>query len=112
MMVQIFVFDSHLLVFQYSIRHGLTKKAFSELFALIAVHLPQSAKVPSSVYTLKKFFIEIYPEVSSVPQFYCSKCHQLLGEAVSTCDNGCNAGKKQFLHIPIEKQLKHKLQGT
>lgn len=49
-------FQSHLLLFQYGLRHSLTTKAFTELLQLLTVHLPRGAKVPKSVHHLKRFF--------------------------------------------------------
>ena len=69
------IFDSHLLLFEFAIRHSLTKKAFSELIDLVATHLPRVAKPPASVYKLKQLFLHIFPDTASVTHKYCSKCH-------------------------------------
>ena len=47
---------THLLLFQYSVRHSLTSKAFKDLLRLVAVLLPRDAQVPKSVSQLKKYF--------------------------------------------------------
>lgn len=52
------VSDSHALLLLYFLRHGLRKKAQSELLQLIELHLPQSAKTAGSLYKLKKLLRE------------------------------------------------------
>ena len=105
------IFDSHLLLFEFAIRHSLTKKAFSELIDLVATHLPRVAKPPASVYKLKQFFLHIFPDTASVTHKYCSKCHHLFGDHDTVCENCCKAKVSQFIEIPISPQLKHKLEG-
>ena len=49
------VLDSHLLLYQYALRHCLTKQAFMELISLVDTHVPKDSKAASSLYKLCKF---------------------------------------------------------
>lgn len=104
------VIDSYLMLFQYSLRHSLTKKAFSELIQLVSVHLPCSSKSAESLYKLKGLFMKSYEDIKQVPCQYCSKCHRLLESAL--CPSGCSSGMEEFLHIPLQPQLKRKIEGN
>ncbi len=104
-------FDSHLLLFQFALRHSLTKKAFSELLDLVAVHVPQTAKVPRSVYKLKQYFLRLYPNSETVSYRYCANCHQLVHNPNLTCENGCQAKLREFLYVPVAPQLQRMLEG-
>lgn len=108
------VFDRHLLVFQYTIRHSPTKQAFSELLNLVSARLPRSAKLSPSVFKLKKYFTELLPHVESITHKYCCTCHCLVQStsAALVCENGCSPAKfNEFLEVPVAPQLKHKLEG-
>lgn len=104
------VIDSYILLFQYSLRHSLTKKAFSELIQLVSVHLPHSAKSAESLYKVKGLFLKMFDDIKQEVYKFCSKCHRLL-ETTRTCPSGCCSGVEEFLHIPLEPQLKRKLEG-
>ena len=54
------ILDSLLLLLQYSVRHSLTKKAFSELLVLTEAHLPE--KNIGSSYKVNKYFTELFCE--------------------------------------------------
>ncbi len=103
------VFDSYLLLFQYSLRQSLTKKAFGELIQLVSVHLPCSSKSAESLYKLKGLFMKTYEDIKHIPYRYCCKCHHLM--ETTSCPSGCSASVEEFLHIPIQPQLKRKLEG-
>ena len=107
------IFESHILCFQYAIRHTLTNSAFNELLQLIGAHLPD-AKAPTSVYRLKKFFLELLPQAKCSTHDYCADCHQLLeyGEN-ATCEvPGCpRTSINQFITIPLKQQIKHVFEG-
>ena len=104
------VIDSYVLLLQYSLRHSLTKKAFSELIQLISVHLPRSSNAAESLYKVKSLFMKMFDDIKHMPYAYCSKCHRLMDNA-TTCLSGCNADIEEFLHIPLGPQLKRKLEG-
>ena len=38
------VYESHLLLFQFAVRHGLSSKAFEELLQVVSTHLTETAK--------------------------------------------------------------------
>ena len=104
------VFESYSLLLQYSLRHGLTKRAFSELLQLVGVHLP--TKSMASLYKVKKFFLDLYGDIILEPRHCCSLCHSLLADARADCPQGCTgATTVEFLSIPISNQLKRRLEG-
>ena len=112
------VLDSNILLLQYALRNGLTQKAFSELLAIVAacncsctLILPSSAYVSRTVYKLKGFFTNRFPDVSAAQEYmYCSVCHQLL-EETNRCTNGCSAKMLRFLLVPVASQLRRMLEG-
>ena len=112
---EITCFESHLLLFQFAVRHSLSSKAFGELLQVVSAHLPQTAKSPKSVYMLKRFFSKIYPDLSTRAHKYCSCCLKLLEEGSTPCDGDkcVSAGAKieTFYTMPLKSQLKKKMQG-
>ena len=57
---EVSVLESYLMLLQYSLRHSLTKKAFSELLDLVIAHLPNTAKCATSIYKLKQFLLKCF----------------------------------------------------
>ena len=55
-----------LLVFQFTLRHGLSGKTFTELLQVLSVLLPQGNLLPRSVYLFKKSLIQLFPEAQDV----------------------------------------------
>lgn len=109
---EISVFESHLLCFQFSIRHSLTAKAFSELLQLLSVHLPSSSMAPKSIYRLKSFFIDLFPHASPTVYPYCATCLSLLGEEEFCSTEGCQGGaREEFISIALAPQLRRILEG-
>ena len=106
------IFESYILVFEFVIRHNLTAKAFSELLQLIAVHVPSSAKMPRSVYCLKKFFLNLFPHAKSRIHSYCSSCHAVLTDNIACSTRGCEDDmKNEFISIPLGPQIQHLMEG-
>ena len=104
------VFESYSLLLQYSLRHSLTKLAFSDLLQLVGQHLPTGSM--ASLYKVKKFFLELYGDITFKLCYCCSCCHSLLEDSETTCCNSCDgAGVVEFLSIPISNQLKRRLEG-
>ena len=88
---QISALQSYLLLFRFSVRHSLTTKSFTELLQLVSVHLPASAKIPTSVYKMKQVFLECFPDSQATRHFYCDCCHRPLPSASSRCSGyGCS----------------------
>ena len=56
-------FQSLMLLLLFAIRNALSGKGITELLQLVRVHLPSSARMPSTVYSLRQFF---YPCLSRV----------------------------------------------
>ena len=109
---EISVFESHLLSFQFAIRHSLTTKAFSELLQLLSVHLPSSSMAPRSIYRLKSFFIDLFPHASPTVHPYCAFCLSLLGEEGFCSTEGCQGGaKEEFISIALAPQLRRIFEG-
>ena len=104
---QISIFMSRFQIFQYAFIY------FSQLLDLIAVHLPQEAKVSTTVYSVKKFFSDLFPDMKVSHHPYCSSCHRPLLTLQSTCDSVACAGSPvaKFVTIPLENQLQRMLEG-
>ena len=103
-------FESHLQVFQYALRHRLTKTAFSDLLNLIDAHLPPS-NCMLSLYKLKKHFLQLYKDITYTTHFCCSNCHASLSTLEFSCPNQCEEEAMEFLSISIAPQLKRRLEG-
>lgn len=111
---QLSALESYLLVFQYAVRHSLTKKAITELLQLLSVHLPVGAAIPKSVHGLKRVFTECFPEVQPIQHFYCDCCQRPMLSASATCSgNGCSGEGRPavFITIPIGPQLRRMMEG-
>lgn len=101
--------DSYLMIMKYALRHGLTKQAVKDLLELVGMHLPHSSTI--SVYKLKKFFLDLYEDISFNVHHCCSLCHSPFADVEASCPNGCDRGATEFLTISVEAQLKRKLQS-
>ena len=105
------VVDSYLLLFQFSLRHGLSGVGFQDLVKLVSVHLPITSNGTGlSTHTLEKYFAE---QLNIKPQLklYCDHCLRLFEDG-GKCPNDCDHGMKQFIYVPVANQLKSKLEGT
>ena len=110
---EITVFESHLLLFQFSVRHSLSAKAFGELLQVVSAHLPPTAKFPKSVYTLKWFFRSLFPDLSTRAHSYCSCCLKLLEEGTQCENHNCASAKVEtFITMALEPQLKKRIEGV
>ena len=58
---------------------------------------------------LKKYFLNLYSDISYDAHYCCSKCHSPLNSRSTPCCYGCDPA--QFLIVSVEAQLKRKLQG-
>ena len=101
--------DSYLLIMNYSLRHSLSKQAVKDLLSLVGQHLPKASL--SSLYKLKKCFLDLYDDISFNVHYCCSGCHSPFEDRHSVCLNGCSSTATEFLTIPVEPQLKRKLQS-
>ena len=105
--------ESLLLLLRYSLIHALTKRAFEDLLRLVALFLPTAEKtsLPSSVYVLKRAFVEVFPSVPVRKVLYCINCQALLNGSSLCGKSSCSGRVKDFVFIPIYQQLKLKLEG-
>ena len=87
--------ESHLLCFQFAIKHSLTTKAFSELLQLLTVHLPSPSMAPKSIYQLKSFFVDLFPHASPSLS-YCAVCLSLLDQEGFCSTESCQGGRIYF----------------
>ena len=108
---QVGLIEAFLMIFQFVLKHHLSSKAFAELLLLLRVLLPQNSLLPKSVYLLKRFFLEMFPDVKVNEHNYCSDCH--LPAQSGRCTNaycGC-ATVDRFITIPLGPQLKRMMAG-
>ena len=96
-------FESHLQVFQYALRHRLTKLAFGDLLNLIDNHLPPTNSMVS-LYKLKKHFLHLYQDITYTTHFCCSSCHACLPTLETPCPNDCEDEAMEFLSISVIPQ--------
>ena len=106
------ILDSYATLLRFSIRHGLSKKALSELIQLVNLHLPHSSQSVRSVYKLNKLFTDTFDDVQTKSYNYCSSCHALLD--ADKCSNTlCDeAPVCKFIMFPLATQLKRRLEGN
>ena len=105
------ILDSYILLYEYALRHSLTKEAFKELLQLITIHMPLNAKSAKSAYLLQGFFEEHFNDTKGECFYNCSKCHRSIDEG-ALCPSGCNTTISKFLYVPVEPQLKRRLEGV
>ena len=105
------VLDSYLLVYQFALKHGLSKMAIDELIRLLSTHLPRSSKAATSLHTLEKYFAQRL-EITTEVHRYCDMCHRLMEAESDRCENGCQSTIQTFVAVPIDLQLKKKLEGN
>lgn len=95
---------------QYKFRYSLSKKAFEELVSLIALHLPQDVQLKQSITTIRKHIDELFNDVAAKKHCDCTTCSQLLGDG-EKCSDCVDAKVGTFLQVPLEPQLKRRLEG-
>ena len=106
------MFESYMyfLVMNYALRHSLMKQAMGDLLNLVDMHLPASSMV--SLYKLRKFFLNLFENITFKRRHCCSICHSLLTGCDEPCPNQCCGTAMEFLTVSMEAQLKGKFQGT
>ena len=67
--VQMTVWDTYLLLMQHSLRHNLTKRAFSDLLKVVGTLLPRESF--TSYYRLRKYFMNEYEDLTLSRHFCC-----------------------------------------
>jgi hypothetical protein len=101
-----------LLVYQFALKHGFSKMAIDELIRLLTTHLPRSSKAATSLHTLEKYF-EQRLEITTEVHRYCNiMCHRLVEAESDRCESGCQSTIRTFVAVPIDVQLKKKLEGN
>ena len=112
---QVSAMEAHIMVFQYALRHHLTGKALSELLLLLQVLLPTENLLPKSLYRLKKYFLDAFPNICVIEHYYCEVCHTLRESATSLeCSNELCASHKfdRFIAVPLGPQLQEMMKGS
>ena len=106
------VFYAYLLIFQFAVRHSLSTKSFGEFICLLAALLCAGAKLPSSIFALKSFFVKLFPESQPQLQYYCSCCHKLL-PSMSQCERYECVGSsvETLISLCLETQLQRIVEG-
>lgn len=107
------VWETYLLLMQHSLRHNLTKRAFSDLLKVVGTLLPKSSIGLVSYYKLWKFFMDLYGDLEFSSHFCCSSCQAAIDDERAACPNGCDESTPiEYLAVSVGSQLKRKLQGT
>ena len=73
--------------------------------------MPSNAKSAKSVYLLQKFFEKHFNDTKGMCYYYCVKCHRTVDGEDAHCLSGCAARVNKFLYVPVEPQLKQRLEG-
>lgn len=105
--------ESSVLLMQFSIRHRLSKAALGELLQLVMTHLPESSQCTPTTYKLKQIFTsKFFQDVTPTKQYFCTTCEKLLPSS-ETCkrEGCCGAPAKEFIYLPLDTQIKHKIEG-
>ena len=102
------VLDSYPLLYQFFLRHSLSK-----LISLVSVHLPEttSQKAARSLYQLRQFFVTQFSDLIASPETYCSKCHFMYESDEDDCPHGCGQPSQRFWVVSIAAQIKRMLEG-
>ena len=103
------LFDYQLAVFQFSLRHCLTKKAISDLLKLVPSFFPHNHTAIASWFKRKKFWQPLLDKSKLVTKHkYCAICHHLmLGDDNELCPNECNADFEHFvICVTLDYRLK------
>ena len=104
------IFQSHLLLYQFHLKHGLTTEGCMELLTLLKMHMPMSDNLPSS-YTLKQLFAALFPNLISSIHYYCSRYHCYLEKSVSCSRCVGESTVDSFVSVPLQAQIKQKMEG-
>ena len=105
------VFQSHLLLYQFHLKHGLTNEGCMELLTLLKMHMPINDNLSTSSYTLKQFFAALFPDLISSIHYYCSRCHCYLEKSVSCYRCVGESTIDSFVSVPLQAQIKRKMEG-
>ena len=104
------LWDTYVLLMQHSLRHSLTKQAFSDLLKVVGLLLPSKCMV--SYYKLRKYFLDMYGNIGFSRCYCCATCHSSIPAKGAVCGNGCaDSVPFEFLVLSLESQLKRKLEG-
>ena len=90
------ILESYLLLYQFALRHSLSKKALSDLLSVLNVHLPEQARSAPSFY---RFFQVHFCDIDSTLKYYCPTCHRPLDSNDSSCPNGCGSSVSTFTFL-------------
>ena len=84
------VWDTYLVLMQHSLRHNLTKRAFSDLLKVVGMLLPRTSIGLVSYYKLWKFFMDLYGDLEFSSHFCCSSCQTAIDSEKAACPIGCD----------------------
>ena len=111
---QITLGASILLMMTFVMKHNLSADAFSDFIDIIRIHCKEQNLVPSSVHTIKKWFLSLKSSPSK--HYYCPNCLVSLSEDSHQCSNkrcnksfGSNKDKNFFVEVSLVEQLKRRL---
>jgi hypothetical protein len=109
------IYEYHVKVFQFALKHNLTKHAYGDLLNLIQSVLPSSNSAITSLFKANSLFSNIIDPNKVIHHHkYCSFCHHLMmktDDVNGKCPNGCDDTIEEFMICDIEIQMKSLMSG-
>ena len=109
------IYEYHVKVFQFALKHNLTKYAYGDLLSLIQSVLPSSNSAITSLFKLNSLFSNLIDPKKVIHHHkYCSYCHHLMmktDDVSGKCPNGCDDTIDEFMICDIEIQMKSLMSG-
>ena len=107
------LFDYQLTLLQFSLKHCLTKKEFSDLLKLVPSFFPHKHNAISSYFKHKKFWKPLLNESQLIRKHkYCTVCHHLMVDTDNElCPNECDTDFENFVMCDLGLQIKMLMEG-
>lgn len=100
---------SMLLIVTFTMRHGLSGEALSDLLTLIELHCLADNLCCSTLKMYKDFFMKLKSPLVYI--YYCQSCSNYIGNEKNPCNICQKTPSTYFLTIPLIYQLQELLQS-
>lgn len=107
---QINVLTSHFLILQFAVQQGSSLSAYS-YYSLFLCFCHSRQNCPKACTLLRSFFTDLFPDITSTLNSCCSSCLQPLHSTVCNRIECIGSHAEKFITIPLEAQLRRKLEG-